>query len=119
MQNTDDTSGRDHRYAEHRSDPLVEQDGVDHIGGVDVFDAYRLSAGGYSASETDADRYPDSLADFFFEAPSRGGNELLTGGVQEKNRGGVDIQEFPHTVQEFDEQILDVQVRQGRVSHRL
>jgi hypothetical protein len=66
----------------------------------------RPPPGGDTASETRADRDPDTLADFLLQAAGRGRDQLTPRVVQQQHRGGVGIEDLLHPAQQRGEKII-------------
>ncbi len=94
---------------------LVEQDGVDHVGGRDVIDDDRLSGGGHAAGEAVPDPDTETPAHLLLQALGRRRDEFTGVTVQQQNRRRVDLEEIPNPFEQLIEQLGDVQPRQGRI----
>jgi hypothetical protein len=59
------------------------------------------------------------LADLLLDAPGGGRDEVPARRVQQQDRGGVDGEQLADPVEEFVEQLVDVELCQPGVGHRL
>src|SRR5947207_514776 len=77
------------------------------------------AARGDAAGEPLADRDANAALDFLFESERCACNELLARGVEEEDRGRVDLEHLARADQQRTEQILEREVRQRRVGDPL
>ena len=100
------------RHAEHHADALLPQDRIRHGGGVDPIEPDRTPPGSDAASETDPDGDPDTLADLFFDAAGGARHQLVRALVDQQDSRGVGVEDLPNSLEEFDQQIVEIEVRQ-------
>ncbi len=107
------------RHTDERLDALPPQQWIDHGVLADLVDEVRLQVSGDAPREALPDADADTLAYLFFDPGGRGGDELLSGGVEKKNRRCVGIEVLPNPVQKHLEHVFHLQVCQVRVRDRL
>ena len=106
-------------HPEQRPDALLAQDRVEHVGVVDLFEDHGPLLRGDAAGEALAEGDPHPLADLLLDAPGGGRDQVLARRVQQEHRGGVDVEQLTDPVEEFVEQLVDVELCQPGVGHRL
>jgi hypothetical protein len=70
-------------------------------------------------SETSAQRDSNSLSNFRLDPLGRRSNKLLRSGIQQQHRHCVDLKQPSHPLQQLSQEILNIEVGQRRVGHRL
>ena len=100
------------RHAYQRPDAPLQQQRVHHQAVLDPLQDDRPPLGSDAASETPADRNPDSLDDFLLQAAGRRGDQLTARTVQQQHRGSIGIQDRPHPVEQRNEKLISAQARQ-------
>jgi hypothetical protein len=78
-----------------------------------------LALRGNPAGETPADRDPDALPHFLFQASGRGGDQLPGGFVQQEHRRCVGLQDVPGPLQQHAQEIPVIQPGQLGIGDRL
>ena len=119
VQDTQHGSAGQQRHAQQRGDALLPQDGVEHVAVIDVVDRDPMPFLGDAPREAAAERDPYALVDLFLDAPGGGGDEELTGGIQQQHRGGVDRHQLADLVEQLVEQPVHGQLGQPGVGDRL
>ena len=98
VQHPDDPALDHEGHADERLDALFPQDGVEHVGVVDVLDDDRRDLGGDAAREALAHRDAHPLPHLLLDA-ARGRCDQVAGRVVEQQHGGrVDIEDLAHRV---------------------
>jgi hypothetical protein len=59
------------------------------------------------------------LPDLFFEAARGAGDELVGAFVEQEHGGRVAVEDVEHSVEELDQQVVDVEVPEGGVGEAL
>jgi len=119
VQDADDGAGVQQWHTQQRPHAAVAQNRVEHVGVVDVVEHDRTLPGGDRACEPTPHRDAHSLRDFLFDPARRRCHQLVRTGVQQEDRGGVDVQDLAHAVQELDKQLFDVEMGERRIRERL
>jgi hypothetical protein len=110
---------RDQGHAEQRLDPLLAQDRVEHVGVVDVRQDDWAALRGDAAGEAAADRDPDALLDLLLDPDGGARHELVRVGVEQQDRARVHVEERGDPSEQLREQLLDLEMGEGRVGDRL
>ena len=119
VQDTDDHSPGPQRSTHEGPDALVQQDGVDHLGVIDLSQDHRAVFRRDPPGETPAERDPHPLPHLFFQ-PARGRRDQLPGGgIQQQHGGRIGLQGVFHPADERLQQSLGIQRGQRRISDRL
>ena len=111
----------DQRDPEERTDLLFAHQGVDHRdrGVVEIRDDHRLARRGHSAGEATADGQPESPLDLLLEALGRPGRERPPVILDEQHRGCVRIEDVRDPLEQLREQVVQVEVGEGRLGDAL
>src|SRR5436305_1385266 len=104
--------------AQHRLDPLLPEDRVVDFVGVDV-DHHRPRLGGDPAGEARPEWDPDALLDLLLDAERSACDELVGVLVEQEDRAGVCLEDVPDPLQESLQQLVEAEMREGRVGDRL
>ena len=107
------------RHAEHRLDPLLAQDRIEHVRVVDVVEDHRLPLGGDPPGEAAADRDANALLDLFLDPDRRPRDELVGRLVEQEHRARVRLEDVADSRQQHREQLVELEVRERRVGDRL
>ena len=103
------------RHAEHRLDPLLAQDRVEHVGVIDVGEDHRPPLGRDPAGEAAADRDANALLDLLLD-PDRGPRNQLVGAlVDEEHRARVRVEDVADAREQHREQVVELEVRERRI----
>jgi len=103
------------RRAEEGLDPLLAQDRVEDVGGVDVRDHDRRRLRGDPAREAAAERYADAALHLLLDSLGRAGDELVRLLVQEQERSRVGVESVADADEQLVEQPPERQERERRV----
>ena len=117
---TPSTRPRDEqRDAEHRLDPLLAQDRVEHVRVIDVVEDHRPPFRGDAAGESAADRDADALLHLLLDPDRRPRDELVRLLVEQQDRARVDIEDLAGPEKERRQQRVELQMRERRIRERL
>ena len=119
MEDADETTRVDHRYAEDGRNSLGEQQRVDDVAAVDVFDGNRAPLRRDCAGESFPDAYPESLLYLFLETLGGGSDEFRAGRVEQEHDGGLGPEQIAGALQQFGEKLFDAQLRESRIGDTL
>ena len=100
VEDADDVACDEQRDAEHRLDPLLAQDRVEHVGVVDVVEDDRPFLGGDAAGEAAADGDPDAGLDLLLDPDGSAGDEFVRLLVEQQHRARVAAEDLPDPRQE-------------------
>jgi hypothetical protein len=106
-------------HAEQRADVLLPQDRVEDVRVVDLVDDHRPALGGDAPREPLPDGDADTLAHLLLDPARGGGDQVGRGGIQQEDRRGVGVEQGTHPIQEFVEEIRDVEVGERGVGDLL
>ena len=108
-------AGDKQRHSEHRLDPLLAQNRVEHVGVIDVGEDHRLPLGRDPAREAAADRDANALLDLLLD-PNRGSCDQLVGSlVDEEHRARVRFEDVADAREQHGEQVVELEVRERRI----
>src|SRR3954451_23283435 len=107
------------RDAEHRLDPLLPQDRIEAVGGVDVVEDHRPLLRGDPAGEATTDRDADALLSLLLDAERSPRDELVRVLVEQQDRARVDLEDLPRPLEQRIEQLVESQVRERSVGDGL
>jgi hypothetical protein len=106
-------------HAEHRLDPLLAQDRVEHVGVIDVGEDHRLPVGRNATGEAQADRDANTPLDLFLD-PDRGPrHQFVRALVEEKHGARVRVEDVADARKKHCEQFVELKVRERRIRDRL
>ena len=119
VHHADDMVIRHQRHAEHRLDPLVEKDGIEHV--VVVYDGkdHGASRCGDPPGETAADGDAHALLDLFLDADRRARDKLVRRRVEQEDGARVDVEDVLGSAEQRQQQVLELEVRECDVCDRL
>ena len=103
------------RRAEQRLDPLLAQDRIEDVGGVDVLDHHRRRLRSDPAGEAPAERDADARLHLLFDPLRGAGDELVRLLVEQQERGRVGLEDVADPDEQLVEQPLERQERERRV----
>ncbi len=112
-------AGDEERHADHRLDPLLAQNRVQHFCLVDVVEDDRPLARGYAAREAAADRDSHAGFDLFLDSDRRASDKLIGLLVEQEDRAGVGAEDVADPRQQHTQQLLDFEMRERGVSDGL
>jgi hypothetical protein len=119
VEDADRLPADEQRHAQERLDPLLAQDRVEDVRVVDVAENDRALLGGHAAGEATPDGDADALLDLLLDADGRARDELVRLLVEQQHRAGVGVQQLAHAHEQRRQQLLEVEVREGRVGECL
>ena len=119
MEHADHLTADKQRHAEHRLDPLLAQDRVEHVRVVDVVEDHRRSAGRDPTGEAAPDRDPHTLLDLLLDPHRRPRYELFAVLVQQQHRARVRVEDVADARQQDGEQFVELEMGERRVHDRL
>ena len=119
MQDADDLAFSQQRGTHQRPDALLQQDGIDDLGVIDLVNDHRAALRRDPPGEAPPHRYLHALLDLFFQ-PARGRRHQLAGlAIQQQDRGGIGLQGLFRAVDQRIQQCLRIKHGQRRISDRL
>jgi hypothetical protein len=108
-------AGHHEWHAEHRLDPLLPQDGVEHVRVVDVGEDHRFADGCDPACEPAADGDANTSLDFFLDPDRRASDQLVSSLVDEQDGTRVRFEDVADPRQQHGEQVVELEVCEGHV----
>ena len=94
VENPKQAASNEQRYTEHRFDPLLAQNRVEHIGVIDVLEDHRLPVRRDAARETTSDRDPDAALDLFLDPDCGPRDELVRLLIQQQESARIDPEDL-------------------------
>ena len=119
VENAEHAAGDEQRHAEHRLDPLLAQDRVEHVGVIDVVEDHRLPVRRDAAREATADRDPNTPLDLLLDPDRCPRDELVRLLVQQQDSARVDTEDLAGAKKERRQESVELQVRERRIRERL
>jgi hypothetical protein len=115
----DRVTGDEQRRPEHRLDPLLAQDRVEHVGMIDVVEDHRLLERGNAPGEAPADGDPHARLHLLLDADRRPRDQLVRQLVEKQHGAGIDAEQLACAKQERVQQLVEIQMRERCVRQRL
>ncbi len=119
VEDADHVAGDEQRDADHRRDPLLAQNRVEHIRVIDVVEDHRLLARRHAAGKTAADRDADTSCDLLLDPDGCARDKLLRRLVEQQDRARVDGEQVAGAEQQRVEQVVKPEVRERSVGQCL
>jgi hypothetical protein len=119
VEDADGVAADDERHPQHRLDPLLPQDRVEHVRVVDVVEDDGPPLGGDAPREPLAERDAHAALDLLLDPHGRPRDELLRRLVEQEHRAGVGVEHVAGPHQERGEQLLEIEVRERSVREGL
>jgi hypothetical protein len=110
VEDTEDLLVHDERYAEHRLDPLVQEDRIEQVRVVDAVEDDGAALRGDPTRKAASDRDTNGLLHFFLDSDGRSGHELPAIVVQEQHCAGVDAEDLFRSLEQGREQVVELEV---------
>ncbi len=119
VENAEQAAADEQRHAEHRLDPLLAQNRVEHVRVIDVFEHHRMPVCGDAPRKSTAHRNPNPSLDLLLDPHCCARDELVRLLVQQQDSARVDSENLAGANKERREENVELQVRERRIRERL
>jgi len=119
VEHADDIAVDDEWDAEERLDSLLAQERVHDVCMVDITQHDRPALGRNSPREALAKRDAGPATDLFLDSDRGPRDQLFALRVEKEDRAGVDVEQGPRALEQRAEELLELEVTQGRVGQLL